>query len=325
MRNVICLIAASGLALAEGAAAAEPLEIPIWPGAAPGSEDSRLVEEYADREVTDGTGIERDRHVSGVTRPALTVYLPEKAKSTGVAVVICPGGAFRILAIDKEGHDVARWLAAEGIAGVVVKYRLPDPDQGVFVSNGCIPDVQRAMRLTRHHAGEWNIDPGKIGVMGFSAGGYLAAAAGTLFDAGDPDAPDPVRRAACRPDFIAPIYPLVSLDYEKETGKREDLLGRMLGENPAGEEVAEYSLESRVTALTPPAFLVHAYDDGLSIEHSLRFVDALRGAKIRAELHLYSRGGHGFGMRQRGEPISLWRERWLEWMRAEGFLDAATR
>jgi acetyl esterase/lipase len=178
--------------------------------------------------------------------------------------------------------------------------------------------MQRAIRIVRYNASKWNIEPRKIGVMGFSAGGYMAAAAGTLFDEGDPDADDPIRRISSRPDFIVPVYPLISLELQ---GKRSaGLLERMLGQKLNNKFISEYSLETRVTSQTPPTFLVHAHDDGLSVEHSIHFYLALRKAKVPAELHIYSKGGHGFGMRQRGGPISAWRERWLEWMKAEGFL-----
>jgi acetyl esterase/lipase len=254
----------------------------------------------------------------GVTEPALTVYLPDPQKATGIAVVVCPGGGFSHLAIDKEGHDVARWLQSRGIAGAVVKYRLPDPAMKLYVPSGSIPDMQRAIRMVRYNADRWNIDPERIGVMGFSAGGYLAAAAGTLFEEGDRDADDPIRRISCRPDFIAPVYPLISL--ELQGSRSVGLLERMLGKDLNDKLITEYSFDTRVTSQTPPTFLVHAHDDGLSVEHSVRFYLALRRAEVPAELHVYSKGGHGFGMRQRGQPVSAWRERWLDWMRIEGFL-----
>ncbi len=146
----------------------------------------------------------------------------------------------------------------------------------------------------------------------------MAAAAGTLCDEGYPDADDPIRRVSCRPDFIALVYPLVSL--ELQAGRSVGLLERMLGQDLSSQMISEYSLDTRVTPQTPPAFLVHAHDDGLSVEHSIRFYLALRRAEVPAELHIYSKGGHGFGIRQRGQPVSDWRERWLEWMRTEGFL-----
>ncbi|MHC4682198.1 MAG: alpha/beta hydrolase, partial [Planctomycetota bacterium] len=284
----------------------------------PGSAGSILRQEYRDRPVTDGTETARDRSMRGVTEPALTVYLPDPQKATGIAVVVCPGGGFSHLAIDKEGHDVARWLQSRGIAGAVVKYRLPDPAMKLYVPSGSIPDMQRAIRMVRYNADRWNIDPERIGVMGFSAGGYLAAAAGTLFEEGDRDADDPIRRISCRPDFIAPVYPLISL--ELQGSRSVGLLERMLGKDLNDKLITEYSFDTRVTSQTPPTFLVHAHDDGLSVEHSVRFYLALRRAEVPAELHVYSKGGHGFGMRQRGQPVSAWRERWLDWMRIEGFL-----
>ena len=307
-----------GLLPAGEAGATDSFEIPIWSGIAPGSGRSKLKEEYSDRPISDGTDVPRDRSVRGVTRPTLTVYLPTPGKAAGTAVVICPGGGFSHLAIDKEGHDVARWLQSHGIAGVVVKYRLPDPEAGLYVPNGSIPDMQRAIRIVRLNAGKWNIDPKRIGVTGFSAGGYMATAAGTLFDEGEPDADDPVRRISCRPDFIAPVYPLISLELQAK--RYADLLERMLGRDPDDKMIGEYSLDTRVTPQTPPAFMVHAHDDGLSVEHSVRFYLALRKAEVPAELHVYSKGGHGFGMRRGGLPVSAWRDRWLDWMKAEGFM-----
>ena len=146
----------------------------------------------------------------------------------------------------------------------------------------------------------------------------MAAAAGILFDRGDPDADDPIGRVSCRPDLIMPVYPLISL--EIQGNRPSGLLDRILGRDRSDKLVSEYSLDTRVTSQTPPAFLVHAHDDNLSVEHSIRFYLALRKAGISTELHVYSQGGHGFGMRQRGRPVSTWRERWLDWMKDKGFL-----
>lgn len=296
---------------------AEPMEIPLWHGAAPGPSSS-MKETIADRPITDGSGVEKDRHIRGVTKPTMTVYLPTNPKPDQTAVVILPGGGFHILAIDKEGHDVARWLNQHGIVGIVVKYRLPDPTAKVYVSNSSLPDVRRAVRLTRSNAKKWGIDPKRIGVTGFSAGGYLTAAIGTMFDDGDRQADDDVEHESCRPDFIAPIYPLVSLGTLAEN--RKELVNRMLG--PSTDALRkQYSPEELVGKDTPPTFLVHANDDRLSPEHSVTFYLALKKANISAELHVFSTGGHGYGIRQRGLPISTWPERWLAWMRHEGFIE----
>jgi acetyl esterase/lipase len=197
--------------------------------------------------------------------------------------------------IDKEGHDIARWLVKQGIAGIVLKYRNPDPDSGLSVSNGAAKDVARAVRMVRHNAKKWNVAVDRIGTMGFSAGGYLAAWSGVGFDAGDAAASDPIEVQSSRPDFIATIYGAVASAIQAKKGS-----------------------SVLVRAETPPAFLVHAHDDkGVSSEQSIAFYLALRAAKVPAELHIYAQGGHGFGARARGLPVSSWMERWLEWMIAQ--------
>jgi len=266
----LCVISSSA-----PAHAAEPFEQAIWPGIAPGSENSALVEKNDDREITDGSGVARDRSISGITKPTITVYLPKEAKRPTAAVLLIPGGGFRRVVIDKEGHDIARWLVKQGIAGIVLKYRNPDADAGLSVSNGAAKDVARAVRMVRHNAKEWNIAPDRIGTMGFSAGGYLAAWSGVGFDAGDAAASDPIEVQSSRPDFIATIYGAVASAIQAKEGS-----------------------SVLVRADTPPAFLVHAHDD-------------------KGELHIYAQGGHGFGARARGLPVSSWMERWLEWMIAQ--------
>jgi acetyl esterase/lipase len=311
--NACCLLAAMP-ALGDD----EALSVPLWSGEVPGP-PSEMVESIRDLPITDGSKAKRDRHILGVTQPTISVYLPVNAKKNCPAVVILPGGGFNILAMDKEGHDVARWLCKQGIAGIVVKYRLPDLKANVYVRNTSIPDVQRAVRLTRSNAQRWQIDPERIGVMGFSAGGYLTAAVGTMFDNGDPNSDDPVERESCRPNFMAPIYPLVSLGPLADS--RQELLARMLGPSPTQELRNQYSPELRVTKQTPPTFLIHANDDRLTAEHSVTFYLALKKASVPVEMHIFARGGHGYGIRQRDLPISSWAHRWLEWMRQEGFVD----
>lgn len=286
----LCVISSSA-----PAHAAEPFEQAIWPGIAPGSENSALVEKNDDREIKDGTAVARDRSISGITKPTITVYLPKEAKRPTAAVLLIPGGGFRRVVIDKEGHDIARWLVKQGIAGIVLKYRNPDADSGLSVSNGAAKDVARAVRMVRHNAKKWNVAVDRIGTMGFSAGGYLAAWSGLDFDAGDAAASDPIEVQSSRPDFIATIYGAVASAIQAKKGS-----------------------SVLVRADTPPAFLVHAHDDkGVSSEQSIAFYLALRAAKVPAELHIYAQGGHGFGARQRGLPVSSWMDRWLEWMIAQ--------
>ncbi len=286
----LCVISASA-----PAHAAEPFEQAIWPGIAPGSENSALVEKNDDREIKDGTAVARDRSISGITKPTITVYLPKEAKRPTAAVLLIPGGKMSRVVIDKEGHDIARWLVKQGIAGIVLKYRNPDPDAGLSVSNGAAKDVARAVRMVRHNAKKWNVAVDRIGTMGFSAGGYLVAWLAVRFDAGDAAASDPIEVQSSRPDFIAPIYGAVASPIQAKEG------------SPV-----------LVRADTPPAFLVHAHDDkAVSSEQSITFYLALRDAKVPAELHIYAQGGHGFGTRARGLPVSSWIERWLEWMIAQ--------
>ena len=310
--SAVCVISA-----ATGWGADDPLMISLWSDKIPGP-SSQMQESIRDLPITDGSQAVRDRHILGVTVPSMSVYLPESPAANRPAVVILPGGGFNILAIDKEGHDVARWLNKYGVAGIVVKYRLPDPKSKAYVPNVTLPDVRRSLRLTRARAEQWRIDPKRIGVTGFSAGGYLTAAIGTMFDLGDADADDPVERESCRPDFIAPIYPLVSLGPLADS--RSELLDRMLGPDPSVELRMQFSPEQQVTKETPPAFLVHATDDRLSAEHSIALYLALKRANVPVEMHVYSAGGHGYGIRRRGLPVSSWADRWLEWMRAMEFI-----
>lgn len=316
--SLIFCVAWFGSMLASNAVS-EPIELPIWPDGLPGGGHVRLEEVWTERPVNDGTDVKLDRSVKDISEPALTIYLPEKPNAMRTSLVIFPGGGFNHLAIDKEGHDVARWLNSHGIAGIVVKYRVVHPESDFYVYNACVPDCLRAIRMVRQHAEEWNLNPDKVGVMGFSAGGYLTAIAGTLSKEGDKTSADPAQRFSNHPNFIAPIYPLIELDERLATN--ESFRTRMFGPDPSAERIKRFSPLKQVNRSTPPTFLVHAHDDGLSPQNSIRFYQALLEANIPAELHLYSKGGHGYGIRQRGLPISSWRENLLDWMKLEGFLE----
>jgi acetyl esterase/lipase len=230
-----------------------------------------------------------DRAVSEIHQPSVTVYLPDAARANGAAVVIAPGGGFSHLAIDKEGYNVARWLNGVGVAGFVLKYRLPKTKGSDYTIDTALSDTQRALRLVRSRAKEWKIDPNRVGLMGFSAGGTLAAMAGTKFDAGSSSSADPIERESSRPDFLVIGYGAIPADV-------------------------------MVTAATPPAFLVHADDDRLSAQRSADFYAALKKAGVSAELHVYSRGGHGFGTVATGLPVAGWTKRCEEWMSVQGLL-----
>lgn len=298
-------------------AAKSPLEIPLWRDGFPPETTVQLEELWTERPIEEGADVELDRSVKNISTPSITVYLPQKTNHQRTSIVILPGGGFGHLAIDKEGHDIARWLNQHGIAGIVVKYRVVHEASNFHVYNASIPDSFRAIRLVRQQAETWNLSPANVGVMGFSAGGYLTAAAGTLYDKGDPGATDPVERMSSKPDFIAPIYPLIELDERLATN--EGFKQRMFGFDPKPDLIHQFSPLKHVTSATPPTFLVHAHNDSLSSRSSVRFYLALLEANVSAELHVYSQGGHGYGIRQRGLPISAWRERFLEWMQLQGF------
>jgi acetyl esterase/lipase len=245
-------------------------------------------------------------------KPSIFVYLPEASKRTGAALVICPGGGYGNLSIGCEGHDTARWFAAQGIAGIVLKYRLPNRPYNAH--GDPLEDAHAAIRTVRKQAGHWGIDPRRVGILGFSAGGHLASTAATHFD------------ADTRPDFALLIYPVITMGEYTHGGSRRNLLGP----NPDPALVKFYSNELHVTAQTPPTFLAHASDDrGVSARNSVDFYVALLKAGVPAELHVYERGDHGlkggagWGIGGPSRSISsTWPQRALEWMRQRGLLEA---
>ncbi|MGW8315761.1 MAG: alpha/beta hydrolase [Bacteroidales bacterium] len=282
------------------------LIVPLWEGDPPNYRESGEVA------IWDTTDIVR---VSLVQKPDIAVFLPSKKNATGEAVVICPGGGYHILAYDWEGSDIARWLNSKGVAAFVLKYRLPGARSNIVPHKSPLLDAQRAMRLVRYYAASWNIDPGKIGIMGFSAGGHLASTLSTHHDPGDPDSPDPVDRVSCRPDFSILVYPVISFTGKfTHTGSRTALLG----EDPDEELVRYFSNELQVREDTPPAILIHADDDtGVPSENSLVYYEALRAAGVPAEMHIYPYGGHGFSLAIGKGYLSTWPDRVIQWMRYE--------
>lgn len=234
----------------------------------------------------------------------ITVHKPEKPN--GAAVVICPGGGYRMLVTGAEGHGIAKWLNGHGVTGIVLEYRLP-------AGRAFVPllDAQRAIRTTRSHAAEWGIDPGKIGIIGFSAGGHLASTAGTHFDAGKPDAEDAVDRVSCRPDFMILVYPVITMDIATHGGSRQNLLGA----DPSAEHMALFSNEKQVTDKTPPAFLAHALDDkAVTIENSRLFRKALADKNIPVELVELASGGHGLNG-YKGPMWDEWQTKSVAWLK----------
>jgi acetyl esterase/lipase len=250
----------------------------------------------------------------GRTEPVLTelaVYLPPAAASTGTAIVVCPGGGYIRHVMDREGYPIADWLNANGIAAILLEYRLPEGRPAVPLL-----DAQRALRSVRARAKEWGIDPGRVGIMGFSAGGHVASTSGTHFDLGRPDAVDAVERESSRPDFMVLVYPVVTM------GQKGHALSRtkLLGPEPAPDLVRRYSNETQVTDRTPPAFVTHAKDDaGVLPDNSRNFVAALREHGVPVEYLEFPTGGHGFNG-CKGPIWEEWKARCLQWLASQGLL-----
>ena len=290
----------------------EPQVIPVWENLKAGNGAGEEIVEIMDK----GTADER-RHISNIHRPEILVYLPEKDKANGTSVLICPGGGYEIVSVDSEGVEIAKWLNLLGVAGFVLKYRLkeygyPVPQQ----------DAVRAMKIVRSKAGEFGIDPDRIGVMGFSAGGHLASCVGVL---GENESiggikNDAIDEVSARPGFMVLVYPVISMD-DKITNSGSKI--NLIGEEPGKELVELLSTNKQITNTTPPAFIVHADDDmAVPSRNSVLFHDALEDAGVEAELHTYEEGGHGFGMRaQKGMAAADWPGRCEAWMKRRGLLD----
>ena len=284
--------------------------IKLWPEGIPCA--NNLKEEVEDhREI----GVK----ISKVHEPVIEAYLPEEGKANGTAVVICPGGGYTILAWDWEGTSMAEWFNTMGVAAFVLKYRLPHWESEECRSEVALMDAQRALRLVRSKANEWKLDPARIGIMGFSAGGHLASTASTHFDQGDPEAELEVDRYSCRPDFSILMYPVVTMEEDyAHMGSRKNLIG----EKPSKKIRNYYSNEARVTAETPPAILIHAdNDEGVVPENSVNYYLALRKHKIPAAMHIFAGGGHGFSFAEGMGTVSKWPELCEGWMKDRGLLD----
>lgn len=282
--GLVCMFSMTALYGEEGGKT-----IALWPEAAPGAVGST----------------DKDK-------PELIYYLPAAEKARGEAIVICPGGGYARQAMDHEGHQIARWFSDQGVASFILKYRLP--------TNGYrhpIPlmDAQRAIRLVRSRAAEWKVRPDRIGILGFSAGGHLASSAGTHFQGAvvlNGQKSDTVDALSCRPDFMVLIYPVISMqDGITHGGSKENLLGP----NPPAELVDLMSNEKQITAQTPPTFLIHANDDrGVVPQNSILFYQGLNKAGVEAELHIFPKGGHGFGMRPETGRAAEWPKLCLAWL-----------
>ena len=278
----------------------QPAEVPdplyLWPAGAPGA--------VGDEEVD---------------KPCIFVYHPDEAVDTGAAIVVCPGGGYAGLAMDYEGHHIAKYFQARGVTAALLRYRLCER----YHHPAPLHDVSRALRTIRHHGDEWQVDSDRVGVIGFSAGGHLASTIATHYDRGKEDAADPIDRQSCRPDFTLLCYPVISFvaPYSHSGSAR-----RLLGANATDEELRSLSNELHVTEDTPPAFLFHTGGDSVvPPQNSLAYAAACVSKGVPCELHLFQNGPHGVGMALKDPAASHWPKLAITWMKQSGFLTSEKR
>jgi acetyl esterase/lipase len=290
------------LILVSAATASAVESMALWPTVAPGGKGEAGVEHDSTKpgdKLVAGKWVTR---LTDVSVPTLTICRPSKRKDTGAAVVVCPGGGYNILALDLEGTEVCQWLNSVGVTAVLLKYRVPSPKgQGRY--NAPLQDGQRALSVTRFHAADWHIDPQRIGIMGFSAGGDLSALASTRFDKRNYEAQDDADKISCRPDFTMLIYPAYLVQ----------------------KKGPELSPELTVISNTPPTFLVQTEDDPIHVENSIYYYLALENAGVPEEMHLFPSGGHGYGLRKSDKAVTSWPKLAENWMRHLGVLDHEKR
>lgn len=288
-----------GLAFFLGAASPAAQVIDLWPGDAPG-EKGGMGEEKDMTKSTDNLIAGRPLiRLGNVTRPTLTVYRPPADKDTGAAIIVCPGGGYHILALDLEGTEVCEWLNSIGVTGLLLKYRVPKRE-GLEKHTAALQDAQRALGLARQRAKEWGIAPGRIGVLGFSAGAHLAASVSTNYRERAYPVVDDADRIDCRPDFTVLIYPAYLTVKEQGDKLAPDL---------------------PVTTNTPPTFIAMTQDDPIRVETALFYTLALKQANVPIELHVYPSGGHGYGLRRTKDLVTTWPDRVADWMRSLGWLE----
>jgi|TARA_Y100001960_G_scaffold322758_1_gene399880 acetyl esterase/lipase len=268
--------------------------IDLWPSEVPGEKGDVPAETLSTHKHR-GEFIQK---YNNVTKPTLTIYKPNLAEDTGASVVICPGGGYQILAWDLEGTEVAAWLNSIGVTGVVLKYRVPRR-KDLIKHDAPLQDAQRSVSLVRYYAKEWGLDSKRIGILGFSAGGHLSAAALTNYENRHYKPVDEIDKVSCRPDFGVLIYPAYLVD----DGTKSRL-----------------SSELRITKNTPPVFLAHAADDQVPAEGSVRFWQELRRNGVSSELHVFTSGGHGYGLRSSNFPVTDWPRLCGDWLKSMGFL-----
>jgi acetyl esterase/lipase len=291
------IVVAATIGPAQNGIASEPKEELLWPQGAPGANGDEAKD-----------------------KPKLIIYLPEKQKANGAAVVVCPGGGYGALAMGHEGQEIGNWLNSFGVAAFICDYRHRNKGYG---HPAPLQDAQRAIRTVRARAEEFGVDPARIGILGFSAGGHLASTAATHFDKGKLDSADAIERVGCRPDFAVLCYAVIAFNEPyTHNGSQNNLLGK----DASPELIQSLSNEKQVTAETPPTFLWHTNEDsGVPPENSIHFYLALRRAKVPAELHVFERGRHGLGLAASTPGTSTWPKLCEDWMRGRGLLGASDK
>jgi acetyl esterase/lipase len=298
------ILSAFILTIAATIAYGQEKPMPLYPKGIPNSKPTPAT--YVEK-------TDQSNWITGVSVPTLTAYLPEKGKANGAAIVVCPGGAYAGLANAHEGMAICQEFNKIGVTAFLLKYRLPSDEIMVDRSIGPLQDAQMAILTVRKNAKEWGVDPARIGIIGFSAGGHLASTEGTHFD-------KPVienkENISLRPDFMILLYPVISFGEQAHVGSRENLVGK----TPSAAQVDLYSNEKQITANTPPTFLVHAEDDNVvPVQNSLMFYDGLLKNKVKAEMHLFQEGGHGFGLNN-SKNKGKWFDWATNWLYENGFL-----
>ena len=267
--------------------------------------ENNLTEEIVEKPI--------GRIISKVRTPTITIFKPEKDElKNGAGVIICPGGGYTVLAFDWEGTSIAKYFNSIGVTAFVLKYRLPHWESEDCRDKVALADAKRAMRLVRKEAKKYNVDPDKIGIMGFSAGGHLASTLSTHFDNGDLKALDPVEQISCRPNFSILMYPVISCD---STFSHKGSCLNLLGKNPASDQIRHFSNETQITTETPATLLIHSADDtAVPVENSIRYYRQLVELGVPAAMHLFPKGGHGFSMGKEGSYESQWPSLCKQWL-----------
>jgi acetyl esterase/lipase len=291
-------------ALVGRAPGAEPAPVPLWPGAAPGDTAALPPEADTTKPKDNQVGGRAVVRIGNVSSPTLTIYPAPAGHNTGAAVLVCPGGGYNILALDLEGTEICAWLNSIGVTAGLLKYRVPRRP-GLEKHAAPLQDAQRALGLLRSRAAEFGVDPARIGVLGFSAGGHLAAVLGHHDDTRTYEVVDAADQASCRPNFAVLIYPAYLTVKEKNDA--------IVPELPVS------------AAVTPPTFIAMTEDDSVRAETGLYYYLALKNAKVPAEMHVYPKGGHGYGLRRTGNDVATWPDRVADWMKAGGWLGGAKK